>query len=122
MKHQRIPLSRAYPKASHARREDQAVPYKYRAPGTREGGRKQWKKNRVKKKRQKTERTGERKNPNKTQKKKHSAKARGRRNKGEKQKQKTEFSQQQAPSSIFAQNVSNNSLAEVSLSSTPFHF
>jgi hypothetical protein len=50
MKHQRIPFSRAYPKASHARREDQAVPYKYRAPGTREGGRKQWKKNRVKKK------------------------------------------------------------------------
>ena len=74
-----------------------------------------------KKGRQKTERTGERKNPNKTQ-KKHSAKARGRRNEGEKQKQKTEFSQQQAPSSIFAQNVSNNSLAEVSLSSTPFHF
>jgi len=26
------------------------VPYKYRAPGTREGGRKQWKKNRAKKK------------------------------------------------------------------------
>jgi hypothetical protein len=37
------------------------VPYKYRAPGMREGGKKQWKKNIAKKKRQKTERTRERK-------------------------------------------------------------
>jgi hypothetical protein len=70
MKHQRIPLSRAYPKASHARREDQAVPYKYRAPGTREGGRKQWKKNRVKKKTENRE-NGREKEPEQNTKKKN---------------------------------------------------
>jgi hypothetical protein len=65
------------------------VPYKYRAPGMREGGKKQWKKNIAKKKDRKQrerERERERKNPNKTQKKKHNAKARGRRNGGEKNK------------------------------------
>jgi len=48
------------------------VPYKYRAPGMREGGKKQWKKNIAKKKDRKQrerERERERKNPNKTQKK-----------------------------------------------------
>jgi hypothetical protein len=36
------------------------VPYKYRAPGTREGGRKQWKKNRAKKKEDRKQRERER--------------------------------------------------------------
>jgi len=54
----------------------------------REGGKKQWKKN-IAKKRQKTERTRERKGekePEQNTQKKHNAKARGRRNGGEKNK------------------------------------